>query len=101
MRSSAIRSVTKTCDERTLSPFDRLGRKHDLYRCDEMDISLAAGDPDARLAGPELIVRLALARGLTKEELDAILARLAKRWAASDVIATRVDSLKVQLVAHD
>jgi hypothetical protein len=66
-----------------------------------VDISLAAGDPDARLAGPELIVRLALARGLTKEELDAILARLAKRWAASDVIATRVDSLKVQLVAHD
>jgi len=63
------------------------------------DIALLSGDPQSRLAGEELVVRLALAAGLTREELDAILARLAQRWAADDVIATRVDSLRVQLVA--
>jgi len=60
-------------------------------------VELAAGDPGYRLAGPELIVRLQLAAGLTAQELDVILARLAARWAADDVIATRVDSLTVQL----
>jgi hypothetical protein len=65
-----------------------------------VDLALIPGDPAARLAGPELIVRLALAHGLTREEFDAILARLAQRWASSDVIATRVDSIKVELVEH-
>lgn len=63
------------------------------------DVSLRSGDPDARLAGEDLVVRLELAQGLTQEELDAVLARLAQRWAADDVIATRVDSLRVQLAA--
>ncbi len=63
------------------------------------DVSLRSGDPDARLAGEDLVVRLELAQGLTQEELDAVLGRLAQRWAADDVIATRVDSLRVQLAA--
>ena len=63
------------------------------------EVALLAGDPLSRLAGEELVVRLSLAAGLTQEELDAILTRLAQRWAADDVIATRVDSLRVQLVA--
>ncbi|MCX7521319.1 SseB family protein [Microbacterium sp. STN6] len=61
-------------------------------------IDLLAGDADARLAGPELIVQLRLVQGLTEAELDAVLARLAQRWASDDVIATRVDSLGVQLL---
>jgi hypothetical protein len=64
-----------------------------------LSVRLAAGDPEGRLAGPELIVRLELVDGLTQPELDATLARLATRWSASDVIATGVDSLRVQLVA--
>ena len=64
-----------------------------------LTVELAAGDPDARLAGPELTVRLELVAGLTRTEVDATLARLAKRWSVSDVIATGVDSLRVQLVA--
>ncbi|MFT2817697.1 SseB family protein [Leifsonia sp. A12D58] len=64
-----------------------------------INVELVAGDPDARLAGPELIVRLELVQGLTQQELDAVLARLANRWAANDAIATGVDSLTVQLVA--
>lgn len=65
------------------------------------DVALVAGDPTSRLAGEELVVRLALSVGLTRDELDAILSRLAQRWAADDVIATRVDSLRVQLVASE
>lgn len=64
-----------------------------------LSVTLVAGDPDSRLAGPELIVRVELIDGLTQIDLDAVLARLAARWAANDVIATGVDSLKVQLIA--
>ena len=64
-----------------------------------LSVGLTAGDPHSRLAGPELIVRLELVDGLNRAVLDATLARLAARWAANDVIATGVDSLRVQLVA--
>ncbi|MBN9214073.1 MAG: hypothetical protein ABS62_12400 [Microbacterium sp. SCN 70-200] len=63
-----------------------------------LDLSVADGDPTARLRGPELIVRLHLVDGLDKAELDAILQRLAARWAADDRIAALVDSLTVKLV---
>lgn len=63
-----------------------------------IDLVVDAGDPDARLRGPELIVKLQLMDGLEKPELDAVLARLAKRWAADDRIAVLVDSLTVKLV---
>ncbi|WP_136709868.1 SseB family protein [Agromyces sp. H66] len=63
-----------------------------------LGVEIAAGDPDARLAGPELVVRLSLVDGLTRAELDAVLQRLATRWAADDAIATLVDSLTVRLV---
>jgi len=62
-------------------------------------VALAPGDPDARLAGPELVVQLTLAPGLARDELDALLARLQQRWAEDPVIAARVDSLRVQLLA--
>lgn len=63
-----------------------------------LDLSVADGDPSARLRGPELIVRLHLIDGLERTELDAILQRLAARWAADDRIAVLVDSLTVKLV---
>jgi hypothetical protein len=62
-------------------------------------VLLAPGDPDARLAGPELVVQLTLATGLDRLALDGLLARLQARWAASEVIAQRVDSLSVKLNA--
>jgi hypothetical protein len=62
-------------------------------------VELEAGDPDARLRGPELVVRLRLIAGLTRAELDAVTTRLARRWSAEDAIATGVDSLTVRLVA--
>lgn len=60
-------------------------------------VQLASGDPDARLAGPELLVQLALDAGLGRTELDAVLARLGDAWAASPVILDRVDSIAVRL----
>ena len=60
-------------------------------------IQLAPGDPDARLAGPELLVQLSVRAGLEKDELDALLARLQAAWAADSVIAARVDSIGVRV----
>ncbi|WP_447913135.1 SseB family protein [Microbacterium phyllosphaerae] len=62
-----------------------------------IDVAVAAGDPDARLRGPELIVVLELVDGLEREVLDAVLARLAQRWAADDRVAVLADSLTVKL----
>ena len=62
-----------------------------------LDLSVAPGDPDARLRGPELIVQLRLIDGLERAELDTVLQRLARRWAADDRIAVLVDSLSVKL----
>ncbi|MDZ8201829.1 SseB family protein [Microbacterium sp. SSW1-59] len=66
-----------------------------------IDVALEAGDPQARGRGPELIVRLHLAAGLDQAQLDAVLARLAKRWATDDRVAVLVDSLAVKLVRAD
>ena len=62
-------------------------------------VQLAPGDPDSRLAGPELIVQLTLAPGLDRAALDSLLARVQERWASSDLIAARVDSMRVVLAS--
>lgn len=62
-----------------------------------LDLTVEQGDPDARMRGPELIVRLSLMSGLDRRELDAVLARLARRWSTDDRVATLVDSLAVKL----
>jgi len=62
-----------------------------------IDLAVAPGDPTGRLRGPELVVELQLMAGLDQAELDAVLARLARRWAADDRIAVLVDSLSVKL----
>lgn len=63
------------------------------------DLTLEPGDPAARLAGPEVVVRLTLVAGLDREELDAVLRRLTTRWVADEAIAAGVDSLAVRLAA--
>jgi hypothetical protein len=60
-------------------------------------IQLAPGDPDARLAGPELLVQLSLVDGLDDAALGELLARAQDRWSASELIAARVDSMIVKL----
>ncbi|MEZ5190976.1 MAG: SseB family protein [Schumannella sp.] len=58
-------------------------------------VQLAPGDPQARLAGAELLVQLTVHDGLPEEELRSLIARLGERWAADAVIAERVDSISV------
>jgi hypothetical protein len=60
-------------------------------------IQLAPGDPDARLAGPELLVQLSLVDGLDDADLAELLGRAQDRWSASELIAARVDSMIVKL----
>lgn len=62
-------------------------------------VHLAPGDPASRLAGPELVVQLTLQPGLDREGLDGVLARLQGRWASDDLIAERVDSMRVVLAS--
>ena len=62
-----------------------------------IDLTLAAGDSGSALAEPELVVTLDLVSGLDRSERDAVLARLARRWAADDRVAELVDSLTVKL----
>lgn len=63
------------------------------------DVQLAPGDPGSCLAGPELIVHIYLAAGLDQPDLDGVLARLQGRWESNELIASRVDSLRVVLAA--
>ncbi|TQO18917.1 type III secretion system (T3SS) SseB-like protein [Rhodoglobus vestalii] len=68
---------------------------------DEPDVAgvqLLAGDPGARLHGPELVVQIAMRPGLDRETLDATMDRMRERWASSELIAQSVDSLAVQVV---
>lgn len=64
-----------------------------------LGVRLTAGDPDARMHGPELSVALTLVPGLAEIELQELLARLSSRWESSEVIAQQVDSLEVSLTA--
>ncbi|MFC5501391.1 SseB family protein [Lysinimonas soli] len=80
-------------DESVLDAFLAAGVGEEPLRA----IQLAPGDPDARLAGPELIVQLSVRSGLERDELDAMLARLQAAWAVDPVITTRVDSIAVRL----
>lgn len=60
-------------------------------------VALEPGDPTARLAGPEVRVVVDLVPGLDRASLDALLARIAERWAATPVIRERVDALGVRI----
>ncbi|XPP26290.1 MAG: SseB family protein [Leucobacter sp.] len=60
-------------------------------------VELLAGDPQARLLEAEAIVILTLEPGLDREELRGLLEALQRRWAASEIIAERVDSLRVRV----
>lgn len=63
-----------------------------------LDLTVAPGDVQGRLRGAELVVRMHLIDGLDQPALDAVLQRLAARWAADDRVAVLVDSLTVKLV---
>lgn len=85
--------VPSYADEAVLDAFLAAGAGESALRA----IQLAPGDPDARLAGPELLVQLSVQSGLDANELNRLLSRLQAAWAADPVIASRVDSISVRL----
>ena len=62
-------------------------------------VCVTAGDKDARLIHPELQVTLTLTTGLTQDALNSLLERTQTRWAESEIIADRVDSLALRVVS--
>lgn len=60
-------------------------------------VAVGPGDPDARLAGPELLVMVTLRPGLDESGLGALVGELQRRWSADPVIAERVDSIGVRV----
>jgi hypothetical protein len=101
-RASALRAIAEATPWRAPADDDLLAAEfltglegETLVR----RMRLEAGDPTARLAGPEIVVVLGLAPGLGKEELGALVQRAQARWRLSALIAERVDSLGVRLVA--
>lgn len=61
-------------------------------------VFLMPGDPEGRLLAPEIDVVLALRPGMDEDEVGTLLSGVQQRWAKSDAIAERVDSLRVRLV---
>lgn len=85
------------------APHSLPGIRHAFERAleaepDALAVELLAGDPSQRLQAPELTVRLSVRAGLDFDALQALVARLSERWAASPAIAGGVDSLAVQVV---
>lgn len=60
---------------------------------------LEDGDPKCTLSGAEVLLVLKLIAGLTREQLDAVMQRLAKNLSESHEIAEYVDSLRVKLAS--
>ncbi|TPW70273.1 SseB family protein [Schumannella sp. 10F1B-5-1] len=63
-----------------------------------LGVRALAGDPDARLTGPELLVAVALADELDEAGRGAVLQRLGARWSADALLSERVDSLAISVV---
>lgn len=61
--------------------------------------TIAGGDPVSVLASAEVELTLSIARTLTQEEFDALMQKIAKSLSESEVIAERVDSLRVKLAS--
>jgi len=59
--------------------------------------SIAGGDPLSLLKSAEVELTLQLAKTLTQEDFDELMKNIAKSISESEVIALRVDSLRVKL----
>lgn len=62
-----------------------------------LEAGVTPGDPEARLHGPELMIRLLLLDGLNEGEIQSLVTRLTEAWSRSELIAERVDSIGVSL----
>lgn len=60
-------------------------------------IAVVDGDPDARLAGPDVLLALALRPGLDADGVQALVARAQQAWTSDGVVPERVDTLAVRI----
>jgi hypothetical protein len=56
-------------------------------------VAVSSLDPMSRLAGPEIKIELKVKVGLDKDQLEQVLHRVTQAWAASEAIASSVDSM--------
>lgn len=61
-------------------------------------ISLKPGDPTARGLSEDLLVQLYLEPNLTQDELHQVVQNVSEYWSQQELIASRVDSLKIALI---
>ena len=64
-----------------------------------VSFELEAGDPNFLLQGAELILVLSLVSGLSADRLEQVMQVIGEALAGSEIIAEKVDSLRVKLVA--
>ena len=62
-------------------------------------VRLASGDPDARGMHEDLIVQLVLIPGLGTDDVRHTLESLSKNWSDQPLIVSRVDAMKIRIVA--
>ena len=62
-------------------------------------VRLLAGDPDARGIENELVVQISLIPDLPQDQVVQQIEVLSNRWLQADVIAERVTSMTVQVIA--
>lgn len=62
-------------------------------------VGVAPADREARLLQPDVEVSVRIAGGLDREALADLMQRLQALWASSEIIAERVDSMRVRPVA--
>jgi hypothetical protein len=62
-----------------------------------VDFTLEPGDPGFLLRGAELLLSIRLVGGLNADQLELVMKQIGEAIAASEVVAERVDSLRVKL----
>lgn len=65
---------------------------------DVVDVVAVPGDPEARLAGPELVLVVGVRAGLDAASVEQLVSRMRERWPAD--LGDRVDSMSVRIEAR-
>jgi hypothetical protein len=60
-------------------------------------VALVDGDPDARLAGPQVVLAIALRPGLDAADVHEVVDRMQRAWTSDGVVPERIDSLAVRI----
>lgn len=58
-----------------------------------------SGDPSHTLSGPEVVVAVSLAPGLTAEELSSLLDNVSASWSENALLQARVDGLGIKVTS--